>query len=141
MATTANQNIVIIKKTPCKSNFLQINNDEWMQAAKSFKKPNTFKLYIYLAANEIEYKLALSKVAVENALGIGKTSYYDGIKELKDLGYLVDIGGNKLEFYTSPFRYNGKEEKDKDSATAESIIVEKNPNSARAENVINTFNF
>lgn len=112
MNTVPNQNIVIIKKTPCKENFLQIKNEEWMQAAKDCGVALApFKLYLYLAANEIDYEKALSPVAVEKAVGIKRSNYYNVINKLKDLGYLVDIGGNKFEFYTSPVHSNGQVEK------------------------------
>lgn len=124
--TVANQKIIIIKKTPCKSNFLQVSNEEWMQAAvKCEKSFAAFKLYLYLAGNEVGYNLALSQVAVEQALGIKKTGYYDAISKLQELGYLVDIGKNQMEFYTAL------------SATAENSVPEEkedNKNSALAEN-------
>ena len=151
MKTVPNQNIIIVKKTPCKTNFLQVNNDEWMQAAKDCGQSfNAFKLYMYLAANEVGYEKALSYVAVHKALGMQSTSYYDSIAKLKNLGYLVDIGGNKLEFYSTPFRSSGQEEKNPNSAVTENMEndihsavtensartekVEKNPHSARTEN-------
>ena len=132
MKTVPNQNIIIVKKTPCKTNFLQVNNDEWMQAAKDCGQSfNAFKLYMYLAANEVGYEKALSYVAVHKALGMQSTSYYDSIAKLKGLGYLVDIGGNKLEFYSTPFRQSGQEEKNLHSAGAEN---NKNLHSAETEN-------
>ena len=133
MKTVPNQNIIVVRKTPCKSNFLQVNNDEWMQAAKACGQSfNAFKLYMYFAANEIGYEKALSEVAVENALGMKKTSYYDSIAKLKSLGYLVEIGGNKIEFYSSPFRSDGKVEENLNSAQTESM--ENDLNSVVAEN-------
>lgn len=146
--TVPNQNIVIVKKTPCKANFLQVNNDEWMTASiacgKSF---NAFKLYLYLAANEIGYEKALSQQAIENSLKMKSTSYYDSIAKLKELGYIRDIGGNKFEFYTTPFRQNGKVENDILSVTAEnkmndlnSVLAESNSLSAQAEKVDKNLN-
>lgn len=117
-----NQKTVIIKKTPCTKNFLQIQNDEWQEAAKLCKASSSFKLYLYLAANAENYRWLLSKTAVEKALGFQKTTYYSSIKELKDLGYLRDIGNNTYEFYT----------KNPNSATTE--------NSAGAEKVDNDLN-
>ena len=102
MITYPNQEIVIIKKTPCKNNFLQINNEEWMTAAVDCGVSlNTFKIYLYLAANEVDYEKALSKEDIMKKLNMGSTSYYDGVKKLKKLGYLKEVGKNKLEFYTS----------------------------------------
>lgn len=154
--TFPNQNIVIINKSPCKNNFLQVSNEEWIQASKECEKSmNAFKLWLYLAANEIGYEKALSSAAVEKALGIKKTSYYDSIAKLREKGYLVDIGGNKLAFYTTPFRSNGKEEEnsagtDRDALFRSSGNEENDINSAQTEgdaldrsdgNLYETFNF
>ena len=125
MGRYANQYTVTIKKTPVKGNFLQISNEEWMLAAKKFdKKFNPFKLYLYLAANEVGYSKDLSQVAVENALGIKRSSYYDSMDCLIEEGYLVDRGGGKMDFYTTPQK----------SATAE--IEMKDLKSARMENSV-----
>jgi hypothetical protein len=141
--TVPNQNIVIIKKTKPRDNFLQISNEEWMKAAVDCDKSfNAFKIYLYLAANEIGYNKALSRQAIENALCIKSSSYYTSIDKLVELGYLVDIGGNKFEFYSTPFRSSGKIEKDLDSTLAENSVemenstLAENKNSALTENSI-----
>ncbi len=145
MKTVPNQNIIVIKKTPCKDNFLKIKNNEWMQAAKTCgDKGAAFKLYLYLAANEIGFNLALSKVAVENAIGVKQSNYYKCFDFLVEQGYLRQVGKNKYEFYTSPYI------EDKDSTVVENYTpvekVEKNPLSTPVENStqvekVNTFNF
>lgn len=145
MAKFANQNIIVIKKTPCKDNFLQIKNNEWMQAAKICgDKGAAFKLYMYLAANEIGFNLALSKVAVENAVGIKQSNYYKCLDFLTEQGFLRQVGKSKYEFYTTPYI------EDKDSTVVENYTpvekVNENPNSTVVENStqvekINTFNF
>lgn len=100
--TVSNQKTIIIKKTPVKNNFLQISNEDWQAAARLMNKDfGTFKLFLYLAGNEVGYKLALSQVAVENAIGLKRSTYYDSLKKLEEYGYLVDLGKNKFEFYTS----------------------------------------
>ena len=135
MKTVPNQNIIVIKKTPCKDNFLQIKNNEWMQAAKICgDKGAAFKLYLYLAANEIGFNLALSKVAVENAIGVKQSNYYKCFDFLVEQGYLRQVGKNKYEFYTSPYI------EDKDSTVVENYTpvekVEKNPLYTPVENSI-----
>lgn len=135
MKTYPNQNTVIIKKTNCENNFLQVNNDEWMAAAKACDKSfNAFKLYLYFASNKVGFSIKLSQVAVQKSIGLKSTSYYDSIAKLKDLGYLVDIGGNKLEFYSTPFRQSGIKAEDINSAGAENEV--KDINSARTENSV-----
>lgn len=42
--------------------------------------------------------MALSCAACA-AWGIKKTSYYEGVKELEEKGYLIHQGGNKYIFY------------------------------------------
>lgn len=123
-----NQKTVIIKKTPCKTDFLQISNSEWQEAVRKMDRNfGAFKLYLYLAANEIDYEKGLSFVAIEKALRMSKSAYYEAVKKLEEYGYLVDRGRNKLEFYTTL------------SATAENSaqqeISREQENSAAQENV------
>ena len=92
-----NQLTVKIQKPQYKEKFLQIGIDEWIYASKKFP-PATFKLYLYLAGNKDNYSLELSQQAVENAIGIKKTAYHDGLNELKDAGYLKLLKGNFWSF-------------------------------------------
>lgn len=102
--TYANQLNIICKKTDCRKDFLQISNEEWKTAAKNFGgKFGAFKVYLYLASNAIGSEWGLSKVALEKELGISKSTYYNVIETLVDLGYLVQAGdGTTFEFYTTP---------------------------------------
>lgn len=92
-----NQLIVKIQKPRYKEKFLQIGIDEWIYASKKFP-PATFKLYLYLAGNANDFSLELSQQAVENAIGIKKTAYHDGLETLKEAGYLKLIKGNLWSF-------------------------------------------
>lgn len=92
-----NQLTVKIQKPQYKEKFLQIGIDEWIYASKKFP-PATFKLYLYLAGNKDNFSLELSQQAVENAIGIKKTAYHDGLNELKDAGYLKLLKGNLWSF-------------------------------------------
>lgn len=146
-AKYANQNIIIIKKTPVQKDFLQISNKEWMQAARDCDKSlAAFKMYLYLAGNEIGYELGLSQVRIENELGIKKTGYYNAIKLLQKLGYLKDIGNNKMEFYTKSYfssreeNSSGEEKVIQNFSSGEEISSGKE-NSSRKEKVYETFNF
>ena len=98
MNTVANQKVVIISKNSYKSDFLQIGIAEWQEACKVLS-PAAFKLYLYLASNANGFKLALSQVAVENAIGISKSSYHRAVKELEEKGYLIHKSGNAFIFY------------------------------------------
>lgn len=92
-----NQLTVKIQKPQYKEKFLQTGIDEWIYASKKFP-PATFKLYLYLAGNKDNFSLELSQQAVENAIGIKKTAYHDGLNELKDAGYLKLLKGNIWTF-------------------------------------------
>ena len=146
MAKYANQNVYIINKTPCKENFLQINNEEWMEAAKLCDRSfNAFKLYLYLAANKIGHEKNLSKQDIEDKLGFKKTSYYDSLEKLEELGYILNVGKHKYEFYSVPIKKNENSVEAENSALEEKVKEEKNSvpkeNSVGEENVPLTFNF
>ena len=99
-------NTVIVSKGEYKENYLQVGNDEWQEALKSMTY-SQFALYLYLAGNANNTCVALSKEAFEQATGIKKTAFYDAIKRLKELGYLVLVQESLFAFYTRPFRENG----------------------------------
>lgn len=106
-----NQLTVKIQKPQYKEKFLQIGIDEWIYASKKFP-PATFKLYLYLAGNKDNFSLELSQQAVENAIGIKKTAYHDGLNELKNAGYLKLLKGNIWTFSPKV----PEEEKEKDNS-------------------------
>lgn len=97
--TVANQKVVRINKPRYRDNFLQVGIDEWQTAFKELK-PSTFAVYLYLASNADGFNLALSKEAVENAIGIKKTAYHSAIKELEEKGYIQHKQGNIFFFNT-----------------------------------------
>ena len=101
MYTYPNQKIINISKESYKNWFLQVGIDEWQKAYKELK-PSTFGLYLYLAGNADGFDLALSRQAVENAIGIKKTAYHNAINELTEKGYINLIQGNILRFTTTP---------------------------------------
>ena len=143
--TYPNQNIIKIKKTPCKTNFLQISNDEVAAAAVDLGKNfNAFKLYLYLAGNEINYEKALSMVDFSAKYNVAKSSYYDNIKLLIEKGYLVSTGAHSYDFYTTP-QLSARMENS--SAMENSTVADKKSvsiameNSAPVENIIEMFNF
>lgn len=98
-----NQKKVVIHKTACHSDFLQINNYDWHLACRALS-PAAFKLYLYLSANKDGFPLWLSREAAFNAIGICKTAYYNAIKELEKYGYLIARTSGIYEFSTIPIR-------------------------------------
>lgn len=63
-------------------------------------------LYLYLASNMDNYRLELSPQALENAIGMPRSTYYKKVKILKDNGYIIEKQGNVLEFYEVPQEQN-----------------------------------
>ena len=102
MATSyENQKSICIHKPRVEANFLQIGNDDWMQANKTLS-PYGLQLYLYLAANNNEYQFALSPAAAEEYAGIKSTTFHKYLRLLEIEGYLVWRQGNLFDFYTSP---------------------------------------
>lgn len=61
-------------------------------------KPNTYKLWCYMAKNQNNYTFALSCVDACKFCKITKPTYLSGIQELIETGYLVNTGGNNYDF-------------------------------------------
>lgn len=103
MITYPNQRVVTIFKENCKKDFLQIGNREWQAAAEILKTYSAFKLYLYFASNTNGYSIALSPVAVQEAIGISENTYRTAFKELVEAGYLSQCGErkNSYTFHTS----------------------------------------
>ena len=74
--TFPNQKSVRIHREVAKTNFLGIKNENWQAAARDLR-PFSLALYLYLASNADNYTLALSPVAVEEAIGMRRSTYND----------------------------------------------------------------
>ena len=59
-------------------------------------------LYLYFAANANGYNLALSPVAVRQAIGMPRSTYQDQFAKLMDKGYIVQGSGNTYNFFERP---------------------------------------
>ena len=95
MITYPNQRVVTVFKSDCSKDFLQINNQEWQAAASTLKTYSAFKLYLYFASNINGYSVALSPIAIEEAIGISENTYRAAFKELVECGYLTQVEGKK----------------------------------------------
>ena len=102
-----NQNIIIIHREYPKRDFLQIKNDNWhnMLHQTNVDYP-ALALYLYLASNKDDYKLELSPQAIQNAVGMPRSTYYKKLQLLKEKGYIIEKQGNVLEFYEVPQEQN-----------------------------------
>ena len=76
-------------------------NKNWQAAARDLEA-HAFLLYIYLASNANNYKLALSPAAIFNAVGMPRSTYNDQFKKLVQKGYLVPRHGSTYDFYEIP---------------------------------------
>ena len=100
----ANQKIVEVNKQPTnKQNvYACINIDALDKAALNLTKASTFKLWMYFAKNQNNYKFELSAVAVMNFCNITEKTYREAVKELISKRYLVQREKNYYDFYEIP---------------------------------------
>ena len=99
--TFPNQRMVKVHRESVKTDFLGIKNENW-QAASRDLGAHALMLYLYLASNANNYTVALSPVAVRQAIGMARSTYHDQFHKLVDRGYLVPATGNSFEFYEVP---------------------------------------
>lgn len=99
--TFPNQRMIKIHRESVKTDFLGIKNENW-QAASRDLGAHALMLYLYLASNANNYTVALSPVAVRQAIGMARSTYHDQFHKLIDRGYLVPSHGNTFEFYEVP---------------------------------------
>ena len=84
-----------------------MKNENWHNMLKQTKQDYpALALYLYLASNMDNYRLELSPQAIENAIGMPRSTYYKKVKILKDNGYIIEKQGNILEFYEVPQEHN-----------------------------------
>ena len=99
--TVPNQKVIQINREPLGGSFLGINNDNWKYAARVLGA-QAFLLYTYLASNKNGYKTALSPAARQQEIGMPRSTFYDQLRKLESMGFLVRDKGNLLQFYEVP---------------------------------------
>jgi len=102
MPTVPNQNIMIIHRNYPQANFLQISNEHWQNMIKETGDPYALVLYLYFASNANNYRLEISPVAIQNATGLARSTYYKKMELLEKKGYIVHHKGNIYDFYETP---------------------------------------
>lgn len=100
--SVSNQNLIIIHREMPNTNFLQIKNENWQGMLKSTHDTHAFALYLYFASNANNYKLEISPQAIENAIGMPRSTYYKKFQLLQEKGYIIQIGKNLYSFYETP---------------------------------------
>ena len=85
-----------------------VENEVIFNAAKTLQG-NEFKLWCYFAANCDGYEFALSQKAVEDSIGMSKSTYYRAVNALKESCYLYqpDPQVNNWVFTQKPKSQNG----------------------------------
>lgn len=100
MATVPNQKTVTTRSAKHdKDNLYATINIKAMEIAMSLLKPNTFKVWCYMAKNQNNYTFALSCADACAFCKMSKPTYLASIQELIDNGYLVNTHGNSYDFY------------------------------------------
>ena len=82
-----------------KQNLYAVISIEAMQEAMTLLKPNTFKLWCYMAKNQNNYTFALSCVDACKFCKFSKPTYLDCVQQLIDVGYLVNTSDSHYDFY------------------------------------------
>ena len=99
--TVHNQRIFVIHRKDKGNNFIAINKLNFSKAYRDMSKtPAALGLYIWLVGNQDKYKFAFSPQAIENQLGMARSSCHGAINRLAELGYLVQReDSNVWDFY------------------------------------------
>ena len=104
--TVPNQRVITTNKSLCdEMHRYTINNLEALdKAAALLKEKASFKLYMYMAKHQHNYKFALSSKHFMEWSGCGIKSYTTAFNELVDKGFLVLQKGtqNLYNFYDTP---------------------------------------
>ena len=100
MITYENQKTITTKGAQHDNNNLYAKlNIEALQEAMILLKPNTFKLWCYMAKNQNNYTFALSCKDACSFCKMSKPTYLASVDELINAGYLVNTGGNHYDFF------------------------------------------
>lgn len=96
-----NQRVITVHKQKCdKNHTYTANNLEALdEAAGRLTQKASFKLYIYLAKNQDEYRFNLSSSDFMRWANVGNTAYNTAFRELVEEGYLIQKEGTK-DIYT-----------------------------------------
>lgn len=98
--TFSNQKTITTKSAKHdKENIYAKINIEAMEQAMALLKPNTYKLWCYMAKNQNNYTFALSCVDACKFCKMSKPTYLDCVQELIAAGFLVNTSGNHYDFF------------------------------------------
>ncbi|MBQ7236953.1 MAG: hypothetical protein IJX03_07390 [Clostridia bacterium] len=132
--TYPHQRVVNIHREPINLDFLGIKNENWQAAARDLK-PFGCMLYLYLAANKNNFKLALSPAAVRQAIGMAQSTYRDQFNILLEKGYLVQTGGNTFDFFEKPRAAANVNQETRPATTQEQLTADLMENEQAANDI------
>ena len=134
IVTYPHQRVINIHREPINTDFLGIKNENWQAAARDLK-PFGCMLYLYLAANRDNFKLALSPAAVRQAIGMAQSTYRDQFNILLEKGYLVQTGGNTFDFFEKPRIAANVNQETRPATTQEEITADLTENEQAANDI------
>ena len=110
MKTYANQKVVTIHKAMAsKTHTYAIINKECLMHAMSELTLNELKVYLYLASNQNNFKLALSTDDIAKKTHANKRNIQTAVEALIDKRYLLLKNGNQYDFSEKPFNIDDGE--------------------------------
>lgn len=119
--TVPNQRTIAVHRERATTNFLGIRNENWQTAARDLGA-HALMLYLYLASNADGFLLALSPVAIRQAVGMPASTYRDQFIKLIDKGYLVQRGESHIyDFFETP--QHATQSKRKDTVCADGVTA------------------
>ena len=135
-----NQKIIRIKKTEVDRNFLKLSKVEMYEAMRELTG-SELKLYLYLAANKVDYQLELSRSYLIEQ-GITSNGSYDrAVKGLIEKHYLVPLspGSNVYYFYTTSQNGSGPQVENLRNSQSGKTVPRAGTESPKLEKEINTY--
>lgn len=108
--TVPNQNIYVVHRESIGKNFISISKENYSKAYRDMSNSSAaLALYIWLIGNKDKYQFAFSPQAIENQLGMARSSCNGAIKKLIKLGYIVPReGSNICDFYEVSMQKNDR---------------------------------
>ena len=99
MSAANQKTITITNKPPCDKNhpYTVTNLSAKYFAMRKLQSLAGYKLWEYLAANQENYTIELSQVAIEKTCGIKKAAYNSAVQELIDKKFLVLSNPDKFQ--------------------------------------------
>ena len=86
--TVPNQKDIYVKKPKARKPFMYTDLRYMFKASRELGGGG-FKLWCYLSSNQNNYNFGLSPTTVKKEMGISKSAYERAVKELIELGYLI----------------------------------------------------